>query len=688
VVHLTLSPNSGKDIPVRTSSIVIPSLCSLLLAAVSYCPAPGADLAPLVAEAAKYESGQSVEPIQKIEQLVRDALNNPALRPQLEAAMIKLVGPGSTFEARRFGCQILAAIGTEASLPVLTQMLNQEETVGIACLALSSERFPKSAATLRAALPAARGLARLQIISALGNHRDGQSVDALAKLARDADRDVAAMAIRALGKIGTKAAQAAVAELAKQPPAGQGCAVTEARLRMARQLASADPKAAVAIYSELLGSKFPNQVRRGALGALLRLDADGGQQRILDTLASRDPVLTAVAIARIGELKALDASARFAGLLGQLPPAAQVWMIEALASRRDAAARQAILARLSASDADVRRAAIAAVGRLEEAPAVPLLVNILAAGKSPEEAPDAELALAALRGGAATNQALVAELKKASPAVKVRLFSVLARRGVRTAVPALLVEASSTDPETAQAAFLTLGRLTTAADVPAVLEKLVSLKAADARSDAESAAARAIAKIADARHRSDAVRALLPKTVDLEARGSLLRLLPVAADPAALAALVAAAGDKDPQLRDAAVRALATWPDATGWDALLGIFQKPENNRHRALALRALVRLAGDLNAKPDAALIGRYRQLLAGAQTADDRRLVLSALAGANDPAALDLALSALSDPAVRAETELTVRKIAAKVRAEHPEAAQAALAKLKPAKKAAPKK
>lgn len=648
-----------------------------------------ADLTQLAAEAAKYESGQSAVPIQKLEQLLRDSAARPALKADLEVAMLQMLAPGATFEAQRFACQTLAAIGTEKSLPTLAKMLGNQETVGIACLALSSPKFPKAAATLRSALPAARGMARLQLISALGNHRDGQAVEALAGLARDADAAVADLAIRALGKITTAAAREALAGLAKQPPAGQACALTEARLRVAQQLAAAgDVKAASAVYAQLLEPNTPNNVRRGALAALLRIDADGGQRRIVDTLASRDPVLTAVAIARIGQLKSPDASATFAALLDQLTSAAQQWMIEALASRHDAVARQAIRARLSAADADVRRAAIAAVGRLEDASAVPLLVKFLASGKSAEEAQDAELALGALRGGTATNQALVGELNSAPTGVKIRLFAVLARRGVRTAVPALLVEAGSSDLETAQAAFRTLSRLTTAADVPALLEKLVSLKAADARSDAENAAARAIAKIADAGHRSDAVRALLPKTADLEARSALLRLLPGAADAGALVALQAACADRDPQIRDTAVRALAAWPDATGWSAIFAVFQKPENNRHRALALRGLVRLAGDLNAKPDAALIGRYRQLLAGANTADDRRLVLSALAGSTDPASLDVALSLLSDPAVRAETELAVRKIAARVHAEHPQAAQAALARLKPAKKPGPAK
>ena len=62
-------------------------------------PLPAADLNQLVAAAAKYESGQSVEPLQALEQLVRDSANKPALRVELSNAMIKLLGPGSTFEA-------------------------------------------------------------------------------------------------------------------------------------------------------------------------------------------------------------------------------------------------------------------------------------------------------------------------------------------------------------------------------------------------------------------------------------------------------------------------------------------------------------------------------------------------------------------------------------------------------------
>jgi hypothetical protein len=191
-----------------------------------------------------------------------------------------------------------------------------------------------------------------------------------------------------------------------------------------------------------------------------------------------------------------------------------------------------------------------------------------------------------------------------------------------------------------------------------------------------------MAKVADVSRRSQSVRETLAKMDDLEGRCALLRLLPNAPDAASLAALESARKATEPQVRDAAVRALAAWPDATGWNALIAVLQQPESDAHRALALRALVRLAGDQNAKPDAALMVRYQQLLAAARGDGDLKLILGALAGAAHPEALQLALPLLSNAGVRAEAELAVKKIAASIRAQHPKAAQDALKRLKTAK------
>jgi HEAT repeat protein len=262
----------------KPRSFVILVACGLTLT----LPLSAADLSQLIAEAAKYESGRSIEPLQKIEQLLRDSASKPGQRAELEAALVKLLVPSATFEARRFACQQLMVIGTDASLPALAELLKSEETVGIACLALGSQRSPKAVEILRAALPAARGRARLQLISALGNLRDAQSVGVLAEMARDADAAVAGAAVVALGKLTSESSGETVAALGKEARPATAWAVTEASLRRAEQLAAAgDRESASAIYAELLRPSQPIHIQRGALAALLRLDKDGGEQRIL-----------------------------------------------------------------------------------------------------------------------------------------------------------------------------------------------------------------------------------------------------------------------------------------------------------------------------------------------------------------------------------------------------------------------
>jgi len=644
----------------------------LLAALVLALPLQATDLSQLIADTTKYESGQSVEPLRKFEELLRDSARKPSLRAELEAAMIRLLAPTSTFEARRFACQQLAVIGTDASLPALAELLKNEETAGIACLALGSRQSPKIAETLRNALPAARGRIRLQIISTLGNQQDKQSVKPLAELARDSDAGVASAAILALGKIGGREAHAVIAALRKEKNPAIAFAVAEATLRVAEQTGS------VALYQEMLAASQPANIRRGAFSALLRLDKDGGEKRIVETLRGRDALLEPIAIAAVGTLKSRGASEKFTKEMSSLIPQQQAWMVEALATRGDAAARAAIRNAVGSSNAIVRFAAFAALGRLNDGTSAPLLCAALAKAQDADERQEIVNALGQITG-AATDKAILAELKRATGEARCELIGLAGRRGNRAAVPVLFEETASDDAATAKAAFQALGKVAGADDLAALLAKLTSLKTDTQRDAAENAAMRVLAKINDPAQRTAAVGEALSKTSDCEARCSLLRLMPACGCPKALATLSGALKDSDTRIRETAMRTLADWPDLAVWDTLTGICGQQESETFRALALRGLVRLATSGNAKPDAALIGRYRQLLDIARSDNERKLVLGALAGVAHPDALPLVYPLLEVPGVRAEAVQAVNRIAYAVRTTHPEAQREAAQRLK---------
>jgi HEAT repeat protein len=664
----------------RLTFLFIIGLAATLAISASAAQEPSrADITKLVAEAATYQPGQIREPLRRIEELVGQP--SPAVRKHLEPGLVRLLAPTSTFEARRFACKQLGIIGSKSALPALGELLKSEETAGIGCLALTTYPPGKADEILRAALASARGTARVQIINTLGDRRDAKAVKLLTQLAVDADSSVARAALASLGKVGNQAAWKAIASFPKDADPILQPTLTEATLRCADALAeSGERKSATLIYEQLVAPSQPAYIRRGALDALLRLDKDQGQQRILQVLHGSDAILKPVAIAEVRALRASDASEVFAAELPNLPSQEEVWMIDSLAARGDVAACTAIGNCLLSPDAAVRRAAVSALGRMGDTWSVALLALALDRSKDPEECRAVESALIGLRGGAQTDRAIVAALNKSSGNTRATLISVLARREGPAVNTLLLAEAAQTDPAVAKAALRALAKAAGGKEVTPLLELIVSTRDTELRSEAANAAAQAIARIDKPARRSALVCDVLGRAQSVDSHNTLLGLLPACGDATALAALKAAAEDSDSRVRDAAVRALADWPDASAWDALAGVYREPGSEALRGLALRGLVRIAVEENAHPGPSLVEHYRLLLAGARSDADYRLILGALGGAAQPEALDLALPLLTRPGVRAEAEVAVKKIAEAIKAQHPKAAQEALNRLQP--------
>ena len=94
----------------------------------------------------------------------------------------------------------------------------------------------------------------------------------------------------------------------------------------------------------------------------------------------------------------------------------------------------------------------------------------------------------------------------------------------------------------------------------------------------------------DSETRAAAVLGELADT-DGDVRAMLVRVLGKLGGPQALAVIRASRAYEDERVVDAAVRALAAWPDAEVLDDLLNIARESKNTAHAVLALRGYVRL-------------------------------------------------------------------------------------------------
>ena len=421
--------------------------------------------------------------------------------------------------------------------------------------------------------------------------------------------------------------------------------VGDRALQQAWQLLQAGKRSeAAAAFLKLTTSNQHRQVRFAAVRGTLAAVGDAAVPQMLTLLAGDDADLRAVAL---GWIKELGPQARTTFVAGcpQLPSAMQAIVIESLAGLGEKAVMPLALNGVQSSDPLLQSAGLTALSRLGQA------------------------------GG---DEAVIAAMNVSTNTAKINLIDVLAKRGSRPAVPALLAVVDGPDAACAKAACRALAELVTDADAPQLLTRLADPKLA-LRSDVESIAVKALARVEPADRRAVMVQEKFAGATSFDVRSSALRLYRFCSDAKALEAVKEAMADKEPKVREAAVRTLFDWSDCGAWDAIVAVFEKPEKPAFGVLAWRSLIRLAQNANKEPSDALVGYYRQLLTLARNDADRSAVMGALGACGHVAALDLAVQQLSVPNLRADAETAVKGIAELIRKKHPQEVKAALKKLK---------
>ena len=485
------------------------------------------------------------------------------------------------------------------------------------------------------------------LVRQLQNIGKEESVPALIKLLADADQHVAGDARTALinnpacPEQFRKQFAAEALDIDQKDPAIVG----DRALQQAWQLLRAGKTSeAAAAFTKLTASSQPRQVRFAALRGTLAAVGDAAVPQMLTLLAGDDADLRAVALGWIKEL-GLQARTTFVAGCPQLPAAMQAIVLESLAGLGEKAVMPLALNGVQSSDPLLQNAGLTALARLGQV------------------------------GG---DEAVIAAMNASTNVAKINLIDVLAKRGNRAAVPALLVVVEGADANCAKAACRALAELVTDADAPQLLTRLADPKLA-LRSDVESLAVKALARVEPADRRTVLVQAQFAGATSFDVRSSALRMYRYCSDAKALEAVKESMTDKEAKVREAAVRTLFDWSDCGAWDAVVAVFEKPEKPAFGVLAWRSLMRLAQNANKEPNDALVARYRQLLTLARNDSDRSAVMGALGACGHVGALDLAVQQLAVPNLRADAETAVKSIADLIRKKHPQEVKAALKKLK---------
>lgn len=525
-------------------------------------------------------------------------------------------------------------MGHAEVLPALTQLLNGNDAELRECArrALEKNPAPEASIPLRQSLESASDAAwKIGLIHSLGERRDAASA---ALISRElADTAAGNAAAWALGKIANPAAVKALWPFANRLHAA-GEALIEAATRRLNQ---GETSAAKAIAKELYGQTQTPSLRAAAVIILAQTDARGVWPMIKEMLGSHDPRCQQAAITAARVTRTKDWDMRLANWLPELDASAKAQVLGCVGRP----AEPAVVKTAADGDANVRLAALEALGRMGSAAGVPPLLDA-ATQEDRGVRQLAETALTKINGPNAA-QAVEKAARSGNARIRAAAINALALRQQANTAPALLQYAGEPDPIIRTAAIAALGKVGTEAELEPVVRLALASQNAETFAAVRSIATRSQNKALSSRKIAELVGN------DEASSVKLLDAFATLGDPESLARVAKLAEGAH---AEAAIRALGNWSTFAAADPLLKIVSDARTPAPKyQAALQGLTQL---IEASDDESAENRAKALIAAfnaARSIEDKKQVIPIFGAVPHSSLIEVIKPLLKDGQLRTE-------------------------------------
>ncbi|MBN1816230.1 MAG: HEAT repeat domain-containing protein [Sedimentisphaerales bacterium] len=600
----------------------------------------------------EYDVGKSRAGLAAIEETIR---NTPVSEwPGVETGLLTvLASPQTSFAGRQFVCRMLRQVGSARCVPALEKMLGEKEMSHMARYALQKLAAPEAAGALRRALSKASDDLKIGIVDSLGQRGDQEAVVQIARLVEHENRLLSSAAINALGHIGGREAVRFLsgAKVARDLETLRQDAIlrcADQLLRQGRILEAAQ------IYQPMTEANNNTWIRIAAYKGLIQARQDRAASYFIELLNSKDLALQRAAGKFIAEISGSAITSSLARELNNLDASGQVVLISALETRGDKIAAVSISQLADHPNEEVRSVALRSLAVLGDSSCVPLLAR--AAGGTGNTAAIAQTSLERISGdGIYEALAILIQGRSESGTRQAAIQAVIDRRETRM-VPVLLKAATDSDSQVRTIAAKALGELAGPDQLASMVKLLVTSQSSADRGIFE----RAIASMIVRNGSIDPAPILSAlASADGPVKIALLGLLSRVGDEASLAAVRSQMQDSNSEVKRAAIRAMAEWPDPAPLEDLFGLARTETDMVNQILALRGYISLLGLPANRGSAETVKLLGQAMAAARRVDEKRAVLAALPRYPCEEALKMAQDTANQPGLENEAKLAADKI-----------------------------
>jgi HEAT repeat protein len=548
---------------------------------------------------------------------------------------------------------MLRRVGSAKSVPALSKLLVDRELSHMARFALQYMPAPEAGDALRKMLTELDGNRKIGVIGSIGQRGDRKAVPELTKLITGGNVDISRAAIEALGRIG--GSQAARALTDAQVPANLKAAGDNARLMCAdKMLTEGQSDDSVSIYRKMIAPANSTWIRIAAYKGLVRAEKDKAVPHVLALLKDKDLDLQRAAGKFITEMPGTAITKALAEQLSQLSGDAQVVLLSALEARGDKAASPYVAQALANRNGSVRLAAAKALAVLGGSSNVELLADVSAADDETGKA--ALESLSRLSGQGVTDVLIGIAQSSAQNQVRINVIQTLINRRQTEAIPALFTITKDNNRNIRQTAYKALGELAGQKELPDMVSILLAAKSDADRAGIERAMVAIVTKLEE----PDAAPVIAGLAdADKATKPHLLAVLSRIGGQQALEAVRSQLLSGNAEIKRAAIRSMADWPEATPAADLMEIAKSGRNSTNQVLALRGYIKLLGIPANRSAAETVQLLAEAMSVAKRVDEKKAVLSALSKYPCKQALVLAEQWKEIPGLTAEAELALKKI-----------------------------
>jgi HEAT repeat protein len=256
-------------------------------------------------------------------------------------------------------------------------------------------------------------------------------------------------------------------------------------------------------------------------------------------------------------------------------------------------------------------------------------------------------------------------VKNLDETIQHELILAVGERRIKEGLHLLISRAQYSSDRNRQQAIRGLKNIAAPSDLPLLVSLLSGLNKDIDRLEMASSIASVANRSPQATGRARAVIEELESMTDVKGRCALYRTLGKIGDDSSLPVLRMALIDNNPDVKDAAVRALAEWPTPAAKEDLLHVAQTSEIPVHKVLALQAYIRMIGMEAYRPPERAVQSMKEVIELSRP-EEKKLILGILPIFASSDALDLAQLLLQEKEVEAEAQLAIKKIKDKLQKE----------------------